>query len=232
MSTVALIPAHDEAARIAATVTATRAVPGIDRVVVVDDGSTDRTPHLAREAGAEVIQLGRNRGKGAALQAGLNTVATEADVIVLLDADLGDTAAEAQHLLAPLADGSADMTVAIFPAPTARAGFGLVLGLARWGIRALSGFEPTAPLSGQRALTREAWRAGTPFAAGFGVEVALSVRVQRAGLRIAEVPVAMAHAPTGRNLAGFAHRGLQFLAVSRALAMLALERYSSIRSDG
>lgn len=224
MSVIALIPAHNEAGRIVATVTAARSVSGIDRVVVIDDASQDDTAALARDAGAEVLQLERNLGKGGALQHGLDAVAADADVIALLDGDLGDTAAQAEALLAPVLAGEADMTIATLPKPPGSGGFGLVKGLARWGIRALSGFEATAPLSGQRALSRAAWSAATPFATGYGVEVGLTVRAARAGMRLLEVSTQMTHDATGKDIAGFRHRGRQFVQVAGALARLTLGR--------
>jgi len=217
VSVIALIPAHNEAERITATVTAALAVPGIDRVLVIDDASSDGTAALARDAGAEVLALKTNLGKGGALQAGLDSVAGDADIVLLLDGDLGETAGQAGVLLGPVADGSADMTIATLPRPAGSGGIGLVKGLARAGIKALSGYEPIAPLSGQRALNRAAWAAATPFARGYGVEVALTVRAARGGMRIAEVPTEMTHAATGRDLAGFRHRGRQFLQVAGAL---------------
>ncbi len=224
MSVIALIPAHNEAERIDATVRAARTVSAIDRVLVIDDASTDGTADLAASAGAEVLRLETNLGKGGALQAGLDLVAADADALVLLDGDLGATAAEAGTLLESVLAGAADMTIATLPKPPASGGFGLVKGLARWGIRRLSGFEPTAPLSGQRALSRAAWEAATPFATGYGVEVGLTVRAARAGMRLLEVPTTMAHAATGRDLAGFTHRGRQFVQVAGALARLAFGR--------
>ncbi|MDO8915417.1 MAG: glycosyltransferase family 2 protein [Coriobacteriia bacterium] len=226
MTVVALIPAHDEAERIATTVAATARIAGVDRVLVIDDGSADDTAARAEAAGAEVLRLGRNVGKGAALDAGLASVRDDAHVVLLLDGDLGESASQGERLLGPLLRGEADMTVATFPRPTGKAGFGLVKGLARAGIRTLGGqgFEPTAPLSGQRALGRTALDAVTPFAFGYGVEVALTVRALRAGLRVVEVPTEMSHAATGRDVAGFAHRGVQFAHVARAIVALAFER--------
>lgn len=220
MSVIALIPAHNESERIAATVAAARAVPGIDRVLVIDDASTDGSADIARGAGAEVLALTTNLGKGGALQAGLDSVAEDADIVLLLDGDLGETAGQAGLLLGPVADGSADMTIATLPRPAGSGGIGLVKGLARAGIRALSGYEPVAPLSGQRALNRAAWSAATPFARGYGVEVALTVKAARDGMRIAEVPTDMAHAATGKDIAGFTHRGRQFVQVAGALCRL------------
>ena len=225
MNVIALIPAYNEAERIAMTVVAARQVQGVARVLVVDDGSTDDTAALARGAGAEVLSLPGNTGKGGALQAGLDSVRAEADVMLLLDGDLAETAGLAHALLGPVLADEADMTIAVLPRPAGSGGFGLVKGLARRGIRLMGdGFESRAPLSGQRALNRRAFEAAEPFASGYGAEVALTVRVLRAGLRVAEVPVAMTHAATGKDLAGFAHRGRQFAHVLATLAKLFLER--------
>lgn len=229
MTTVALVPAHNEAGRITATVTAARAIPGVSRVFVVDDASTDDTGNLALAAGAEVLRLHTNVGKGAALDEGLARVRDEADVLLLLDGDLGSSASQGDLLLAPVLAREADMTVATFPPSELKAGFGLVKGLARRGIRVLGGsaaraFPATAPLSGQRAMTRACWERVTPFAFGYGVEVALTVRALRCGLRVVEVPTAMEHAATGRDVAGFSHRGIQFAHVAGALLRLAFER--------
>jgi hypothetical protein len=229
MSVTVLIPAHDEADRIGATVSAALGIEGATRVLVIDDASADATADLAETAGAEVLRLASNLGKGAALDAGLERVRADADILLMLDGDLGSSAAEGVLLLEPVLAGGAAMSIAAFPRPEGAAGFGLVKGLARLGIRALGGragrsFPATAPLSGQRAMTRECWEKVTPFAFGYGVEVALTVRALRSGLIVVEVPTTMTHDATGRDAAGFAHRGRQFLHVARALARLAFER--------
>lgn len=228
MGVTVLVPAHEEAARIGATVTAALGIPGVTRVLVIDDASTDATADLAAAAGAEVMRLPDNLGKGAALDAGLARVRADADVLMMLDGDLGDSAAQGALLLAPVQAGEAAMSVAAFPRPAGKAGFGLVKGLARFGIRALGGpasrsFAATAPLSGQRAMTRACWERVTPFAFGYGVEVALTVRALRSGMTVVEVPTTMTHDATGRDAAGFSHRGRQFVHVARALVRLAFE---------
>jgi hypothetical protein len=117
------------------------------------------------------------------------------------------------------------MSVASFPRPTAKAGFGLVKGLARAGISRLGGgFRADAPLSGQRALNSACFESVRPFSTGYGVEVAITIRALRAGLRIVEVPTTMSHAATGRDVRGFVHRGRQFVQVTQALVRLAFER--------
>lgn len=224
MRVVAVVPARDEAGVVGATATAALALPEVGAVLIVDDASADATAEEAERAGAVVLRLPRNVGKGAALDAGLEA-ARDADAVLLLDADLGDSAREAAVLLAPVLAGYADMTVAVLPRPAGSGGFGLVKGLAREGIARLGGgFEAAAPLSGQRALTRKTVAAVRPLAFGFGAEVAMTVRALRAGLRVVEVPAPMSHRATGRDLAGFAHRGRQFAHVAAALVALALER--------
>jgi hypothetical protein len=224
MDVAVLIPAHNEADRIADTVRASGTIPGVTRIVVVDDGSVDDTSSMAESAGAKVVRIWNNVGKGAALEAGAMRI-ENADIVLLLDGDLGSTAAQGAMLLEPLLAGEADMAVAAFPRPTGKAGFGLVKGMARWGIRTMGGgLETTAPLSGQRALTRECFMAVRPFATGYGVEVALTVRARRAGLRVVEVPTTMTHSATGRDVHGFIHRGRQFVHVALALLRLSFER--------
>jgi hypothetical protein len=215
-----LIPAHNEAHDIAATVEAARSVEGVTRVVVVDDDSDDDTAMLAEQAGAKVVRMFGTTGKGSALEAGAKRV-ENADIVLLLDGDLGETASQATLLLAPLLAGEADMAIATFPRPAAKAGFGLVMNLARWGIARYGGeFDATAPLSGQRALTRACLATVRPFMAGYGVEVGLTIRALRAGFRLTELPTTMAHAATGRDVAGFVHRGKQFVHVAIALMRL------------
>ena len=215
MTTVALVPAKDRADSIVATVAALARLDAVDRVVVVDDGSTDATANLATAAGATVVRLPVNRGKGGAVAAGL-AAAPDADVYLLIDADLGDTAGLGEALLGPVLAGDADMTVAVLPSAGSKGGFGSVRKLAAEGIRRATGFEPRAPLSGQRAVRGELLRS-LPLAGRFGLETALTIDALRAGARVVEVDVAMDHRHTGRRLAGFRHRGNQGLDIVRAL---------------
>ncbi len=144
MSTWALVPAYNEARRIASTVEAITGTGLVDGIIVVDDGSADDTAALAHAAGAHLEILEHNMGKGAALSRGLDWLGEHAAdaTVVLLDADLAETAAEAGALIEPVVAGRADMTIARFPRPTGKAGFGLVKGLARWGIARLRRARP------------------------------------------------------------------------------------------
>ncbi|WP_017573229.1 glycosyltransferase [Nocardiopsis halotolerans] len=230
-----VIAAKDEAVRVGGTVRAARALPGVDLVVVVDDGSADRTSDVALEAGARVLRHSRNRGKGAAMETGAEGVrlieeheehGTEGGAsrpprhLLFLDADLEATAADAAPLIAPVTGGKADMTIALFPATRMRlGGHGFVVRLARGGVRKATGWEPEQPLSGQRCLTRAAFEAAKPLAAGFGVETGLTIDVLRAGFRVLEVEVPLEHRATGTDLRAQLHRAHQFADVARALAV-------------
>ena len=183
-------------------------------IVVVDDGSHDGTAIQAERAGARVVRLERNAGKGSAVAAGIR--ATTAPVVLLCDADLEETAGALQALLEPVIDGRADMTIAA-PPQTGPSGFGLVESFARWGIKRLTGVRLDRPLSGQRAFRRTGFPAGSP-AAGFGLEVGMTIDALRRGDRILEIPLAFRHARTGRDPAGFAHRARQGTHVVAALA--------------
>lgn len=227
----AVIPARNEEDRVAATVTAARSLPGVDLVVVVDDGSTDGTVAAALGAGARVFRHHRNRGKGRAMETGAEGIrlleereestGTAADPhhLLFLDADLGATAAAAAPLVEPVLKGRADMTIAAFPANRARlGGHGFVVRLAREGIRRATGWETAQPLNGQRCLTRRAFEAARPLAAGFGVETGLTIDLLRQGFTVLEVEVPMEHRATGTDLPAQLHRARQFADVARALA--------------
>lgn len=214
---VALVPAHDESDRIAATVRALTGLPAITEVVVVDDGSSDGTASAALAAGATVLRVGRRLGKGGAMEGALRRM-PPADVWLFADGDLAGNAGALAPVLEAVLAGRADLAVAAF-GPQSGGGLGVVKRCAAGAIRALSGFRATQPLSGQRALTAGALRACRPLARGFGVETAMTIDAARAGLRIEEVAAPrLSHRVTHRDLRGFVHRGRQGLDILRAVA--------------
>ncbi|MFI6741437.1 glycosyltransferase family 2 protein [Nonomuraea sp. NPDC050451] len=221
--TAVIIPAANEADRIAATVKAAAALPGVDLVVVVDDGSRDQTGRVARAAGARVVRHSRNRGKAAAMETGAEAVRLlDEDAIprhlLFLDADLGETAHAAAPLIEPVRAAKADMTIAVFTTRVKLGGHGLVVRLSKEGIRRATGFDPAQPLNGQRCLTRAAFEAARPLAHGFGVETALTIDLLHKGYRIVEVEVDMAHRATGTDWRAQLHRAIQLRDVALALA--------------
>jgi hypothetical protein len=198
----------------------------VDLVVVVDDGSADGTGAVARDAGAVVTRHASNRGKAAAMETGAEAVhlldqqENRADPrhLLFLDADLADSAAFAAPLTEPVLSGEADMTIAAFSSTVKLGGHGIVVGLSSAGIRRAIGWSPAQPLNGQRCLTRAAFEAARPLAAGFGVETALTIDLARRGMRITEVEVPLAHRATGTDLRSQLHRARQLADVARALA--------------
>jgi hypothetical protein len=210
---VALVTARNEEGRIGPCVSALRDI--VTEVVVVDDASTDGTPAEATEAGATVLRVERRLGKGAALEGALRRVGP-AELWVLADGDLGETAKGLSALVDLVAAGEADMAIAAFP-PARTGGFGLVKRAAAHVIRVEAGFEAHEPLSGQRALTAEAMDRVRPLANGFGVETAMTIDAVRAGLGVVEVAIdGLDHRPTFRDPAGFLHRARQGWDIARA----------------
>jgi glycosyltransferase involved in cell wall biosynthesis len=168
-----LIPAYNEAANIALVVGVARAA-GLGPVLVVDDGSADATVESARAAGAVVLSLAGNRGKGGAVFAGAAQLDT--DVVVLLDADLlGLTPQHLRALAEPVLSGDVDMTRGVFSG-------------GRWRTTAAQRLTPQ--LNGQRGVWRQRLLEIEGLAGSrYGIEVAITEHAKRSGWRVADVPL-------------------------------------------
>ena len=225
-----VIPAKDEQDRIAATIRAARAIPHVDLVVVVDDGSEDDTQKAARDAGATVVRHSINRGKASAMETGAQVAAMRDTggrpprLLLFLDADLGDTAVEASPRVAPVLEGKADFTVAALPPQEGAGGCGLVTGAAFKAIKRTTGWEPRQPISGQRCMTREAFMAALPLASGWGVETGMTIDLLVAGFTVQEVVCDLKHRASGNNFAGQLHRADQYKGVAKAVLARRLRR--------
>lgn len=187
----AIIPAFNEARTIGSTVLQTR--PHVDRVVVVDDGSLDATGAVAERAGAVVRSHGTNRGKGAALQTGIQAgLESGADVFVFLDGDGQHDPDRIPDLVSPVEDGRADLvlgsrTQAGDGEPPRHRRFGrLVLDrLTNW----VNGTALADTQSGFRAADAELLRRIAPVDHGFGFESTMLRNARRAGATVVEVDV-------------------------------------------
>lgn len=202
-----LIPAYNEGSTVGRTVAALLKLPQVRRVLVIDDGSRDGTAAAAAAAGAQVIRLSCNLGKGGAILRGAPLVT--APYVALIDADLGDSAAELSRLMEPLQTGRAAMSIASFPGERRRGGFGLVKKMAAWSIRRCTGQVMKEPLSGQRLLHRGLLEELSFPPRGFGLEAALTLDLLQQGWPVVEVATAMSHRERGREAASFLHRGRQ-----------------------
>ncbi len=164
MKLIIQIPCLNEEATLPETIAALpRSIEGIDEVelLVVDDGSTDRTVEVARECGVEhIVRLTNNRGLAAAFQAGLDAcLKLGADVIVNTDADNQYSGADVPKLLAPILAGDADMVVGDRRVTTIEHFSGPKKTLQRvgsWVVRRLSDTAIADTTSGFRAYNREA----------------------------------------------------------------------------
>ncbi len=221
--TLVLVAARNEAATLERTLAAlASAFPG-DPVWVADDGSSDGTAAVAAGAGARVLSSGRRAGKGAAMTlaarealAGASADAgTQEAVVLLCDGDLGESARRLGPLVELVRGGEADLAIAGFKTKVG-GGFGLALAFARWAIRRRCGLEAGAALSGQRAVRAGALAGLLPFAAGYGMEVGMTIDAVRAGWHVAEIELELTHRVTGRTPAGFVHRARQLGDIARA----------------
>ncbi|MEW5735116.1 MAG: glycosyltransferase family 2 protein [Thermodesulfobacteriota bacterium] len=196
-----VIPALNEEQRVGAVVAAVRRALPRAPVLVVNDGSSDRTGEEARRAGAMVAAHPFRMGYGAALVTGYRLALRKgADVVLQLDGDGQHDAAQAPLLLGPVLEGSAD--IAIGSRFLSRNGYRPPL-MRRAGIRlfsflaSLAGVRVTDPTSGFRALSRRAFSmfAESPHFPSDFPDADVIVLSHRAGLAVCEVPAAMRPCP-------------------------------------
>ncbi len=188
MKTAALIPAFREELHIQDVVA--RTLVQLDHVLVVDDGSADRTAELARQAGAEVMVNSRNLGKGATLVIGFDALFADGfDAVVCLDADGQHAPEEIPRLLA--AAENADLVVGNRMADVEKMPFARL-----WTNRITSGIISklagvTVPdvQCGYRLVRKNAWQSVTIKTRNYDFEGEMIVAMGRAGFRIASAPV-------------------------------------------
>jgi glycosyltransferase involved in cell wall biosynthesis len=164
MKLIVQIPCLNEESTLPATIVdIPRRIEGVDSVelLVIDDGSTDRTVEVARQHGVEhIVRLTNNKGLAAGFQAGLDAcLKLGADVVVNTDADNQYRGADIPKLLAPILAGEADMVVGDRRVGQIEHFSGAKKSLQRlgsWVVRRLSGTEIADTTSGFRAYNREA----------------------------------------------------------------------------
>ena len=162
------------------------------QVLVVDNGSTDRTAAVARSHGAVVVEE-RRRGYGNACLRGMAELNPETEVVVFLDADGSDLPSEAPLLIHPIAAGRADLVVGSRELGRREAGALNVhqrMGnrLAVWLTRALYGFRYT-DLGPFRAIRYSSLKQLAMADRNYGWTIEMQIKALRKGLRVIEVPV-------------------------------------------
>src|SRR6266550_2050074 len=186
-----VIPALNEQEPIAGVVRECLATGVPAEVIVVDNGSTDRTAERACEAGARVITA--PRGYGRACAAGARGVLAECDIVVFLDGDGSDVPAFMPQLVDPIARGTHDFVIGSRTRGKREPGsmnFQQVLSgrIAGWILRLLYGvrYSDMCPF---RAIRRDALAKLGMREETYGWNLEMQMKAARAGLRILEIPV-------------------------------------------
>jgi len=219
---VAVVPALNEEASIGGVIEGIRAFDPTFDVVVIADGSTDRTPEVAAEHGAVVLRLPFNLGIGGAVQTGFRYAWDHGcEIVVRVDGDGQHDPAELGAILAPVLAGHADVAVGSrfvgtdgYRSSRARR---IGIRVLAWTVSAIVRQRVTDPTSGFQALNR---RALALFAADYPhdyPEVEATVMAHRCDLRRVEVPVTMRERGGGRSSIGSLHSIYYMIKVLLAL---------------
>ncbi len=233
---LAIVPAYNEEATVAQVIREIRSSNEDFDVLVVDDGSADRTGEEALAEGARVVRLPYNLGIGGAVQTGLQYAHEHGfDVAVQVDGDAQHDPAEIPKILAPIIEGNADLVVGSrflgegeYEPPVARL-FGIRL-LARL-VSVLVRQRVTDTTSGFRASNR---RAISLFAADYPhdyPEVEAMVLVFRHRLKLVEVPVHMRLRGAGESSITFRRSAYYMVKVLLALFVGLFRRYPTPQED-
>jgi glycosyltransferase involved in cell wall biosynthesis len=197
-----VIPTHNEVATIADVVRDVYAhVDDATEVLVIDDGSTDGTSCAAEAAGARVVRLPRNAGKGHAMRRGIGEAV--GDVLVFLDGDGQDDPAELPLLLDALAPG-VDMVIG--SRFLGRFENGSITALNHVGTRFLTaalnrlfGARVSDPIAGYRVVRKDALEGCRLRAERYDIEVDILLALLEKGGRVVEIPVARYPRSYGRT---------------------------------
>ena len=210
-----IVPAYNEAEYIEETIKSIKLLADVGEIIVVDDGSKDDTYEILKKIeGIIVIRNPQNKGKGYAIKKGLEKATKE--YIALIDADLGKSAVEFGQVLQEMQDDRQKMVIAALPPAVKKGGFGLVKYTSMKGLYMLTSKHCKSVLSGQRVMPLNFIKE-LELPDCFSLEFVLTLEALKRNLDIVEVPVNIRHRETGRDLAGFIHRGKQFKSITKAI---------------
>ncbi len=190
VNVVAIIPAYNEEKALADVIGKT--LDYVDEVIVVDDGSSDKTSEVAVEAGARVIKHSVNLGKGEALKSGFKAIEGDS-IIITIDGDGQHNPNEIPDLVRPIIEDSADlvngsryMNGPEENTPAYRRVGQKVLDIAT---NISAGTKVTDSQSGFRAFSSKSKNVFRFKDTGFGIESEMLVDAAEEGLKIVEVPI-------------------------------------------
>lgn len=208
-----ILPAYNEEIPIGSMVHLTKSYA--DKVIVVDDGSSDRTAEVARKAGAEVIVHEINKGKGVALKTGFEAaIMLGADIIVTMDSDGQHNPAEIPKLVAPILKGEAEMVngsrylCGLEKSTPAYRRIGQTI-LDKF-TNLQSGLNITDSQSGFRAFAASTIEKFRFNAQGMAIESEMLTDAGNAGLRIKEISIGVRYDVNGSTKKPVSH-GLEVL---------------------
>ena len=238
MRVLVIVPAKDEAQNLEPLLSRLRAVHPLDSVLVVDDGSSDATPEIARGAGCRVVSHAFNLGYGAALLTGYHYALAEGFThIVQLDGDGQHPPEAISSLLEPLVEGRADLVVGSrYLADGARKSTGWLRRAASapmaWIASRWTGTQITDPTSGFQALSTPAIirLCSDGFPEDFP-DIDVLIDAHRAGLKLQEVPVQMHAREHGRSMHGGLRAIYYFYRLGVCLLLLPVRRSSPYRRE-
>jgi len=186
-----VIPAFNESRFIGSVVLGLKRYP-VD-ILVVDDGSSDNTAEIAQAAGAEVLRLPANQGKGAALNAGLAHIRQAApDAIAIIDADGQHLPEELEQVVRPILEGEADIVIGSrYLQGTSNTPSHRIFGhkVMNFFTGVFSGVQASDSQSGYRAFSPRAYQLLTFTSNGFSVESEMQFLASQHALKIVDVPV-------------------------------------------
>lgn len=174
MRVAAIVPAYNEEQTIGPVIEALLECRRLEEIIVVSDGSDDRTAEVARRYPVKVLELEQNVGKGGAMKAGANE--TNCEVLLFVDADLvGLHTEHIEALLEPVLSGRTAMSIGVFSE----------------GRRSTDLAQKLAPaLSGQRAVRKDLFdQVPNLEHSGYGVEIVLTQYAERHNVEIVRVPL-------------------------------------------
>ncbi|WP_048150665.1 glycosyltransferase family 2 protein [Palaeococcus ferrophilus] len=213
MRTLIIIPAYNEELTIGSIVALAKKYGD---VLVVDDGSSDRTSEIAQKAGAIVIRHKTNSGKGAALRTGFEyALSKDYDVVVTIDADGQHNPEEIPYLVEPLIKGEADFVIGSRYLNGSKKKIPLYRRLGLWVLnkstKVASKMEVDSQ-SGFRALRRKALEKLNLSSSGYAVETDMVINAREQGLRIKEVPISVRYDVPNKHKKNPVSHGLGVLA--------------------
>jgi glycosyltransferase involved in cell wall biosynthesis len=205
-----IVPIFNEEKYAISTIKSLMKIKCADKIIVVDDGSTDRTwEKICGISGIYIIRHSKNSGKAKSLLDGVKSF--DSEIYLFADGDLGLCANRLELLIDEVMQNKCDLCIARMPETRRGGGIGLLRAFSRFAVKALTGVDIPCPLSGQRAVNKKMLndkRVG--YYNGYGVEIGMLIDALNSGYKVTVVDIELTHRITGRDMKGYWHRIRQF----------------------